>query len=116
MKHVKYFVMLVASTAIMLISSCRAHYPVAQQGGKEDVGYLLFVSASNQPNSEIEVILDNGTTFLAQTIKAKKANRRGTQYSVSTGRHQITVKQNGNILYQKNIMMSSQEVKQIQLP
>ena len=112
----KYIMMLLASVVIVLMASCRAHYPVAQQGGKKDIGYLLFVSSGNNSNSEIEVTLDNGTVFTAKTVKSKKANRRGTQYSVSTGRHHITVKKEGKVLYQKNIMMSPQEVKQIQLP
>lgn len=112
----KTLLFLVASLVVMLLGSCRAHYPVAQQSGKEDVGYLLFISEGNRSNSEVEVFLDNGTSFTAKTVKAKKANRRGTQYSISTGRHQITVKQGGKVLYQKELLISTQEVKQIKLP
>ena len=109
------FKVLLASI-VVLLASCRANMPVSQQGGKDDVGYLLFTSASNQKNFDVEVTLDNAKTFTATTVKARKANRRGTQYSVSTGRHDITVKKDGKVLYQKAIMMSAQEVKQIQLP
>lgn len=108
--------MLLASLFVLTLAACKANYPVAQQGGKEDVAFLLFVSASNQSNSEVQVTLDNGTPFTAVTVKAKKANRRGTQYSVATGRHHLVVKSQGNVLYEKEVMLSSQEVKQIMLP
>ena len=28
----------------VLLMGCRAHFPVAQESGKEDIAYLLFVS------------------------------------------------------------------------
>lgn len=28
----------------LLLIGCRAHFPVAQESGKEDIAYLLFVS------------------------------------------------------------------------
>lgn len=100
----------------LLLSGCKANYPVAQQTGKEDVAYLLFVSQKNNLKDPLSVQVDN-TTFEAKAVKAKKANRRGDAYTVATGRRKLTVKdQAGNVLYNKEVMLSAQETKQIILP
>lgn len=41
MKILTILICLVASMGLMF-TSCRAHYPVSQQGGKDDVAYLLL--------------------------------------------------------------------------
>ena len=109
-----------ASAITVLITSCKAHYPVAQASGKEDIAYLMFVSAGIPSDTDIEVevdvTLDNKTNFKAKIVPSEKANRWGTQYSVTPGRHDIVVKKGDKVLYQKSIMTSAQEVKQILLP
>lgn len=107
---------LILLTLPVLLMACRAHYPVAQQSGKEDMAYLLFVSPKEHSGDNVQVVIDDKTNFTAKVVKARKANRRGTQYGISTGRHKITVSHKGQILYQKEIFVSSQEVKQINLP
>ncbi len=32
---------------VALLCGCKAHYPVAQESGKEDRAYLLFISPDN---------------------------------------------------------------------
>ena len=100
-----------------LCSSCRAHYPVAQESGQQDIAYLLFVSQEGQyAKQTVSVQLDD-TRFDAQPVVQKKANRRGTQYTVTPGRRKLTVKdQQGKVLYTKEVMLSAQETKQIMLP
>lgn len=99
-----------------LLGSCKANFPVAQQSGKDDVAYLLFVSASNQGSEIVDVTIDGSTTFEAKTVKAKKANRKGTSYAIATGRRKIKVIKEGQILYNKEIFVSTQETKIITLP
>ncbi len=99
-----------------LLFGCKANYPVAQQSGKEDIAYLLFVSGKEYTGKKVSVDIDGTTQFEAKVVKAKKANRRGTQYGVGTGRKSITVKYEGKTLYNKQIFLSSQETKQILLP
>lgn len=100
----------------LLLAGCKANFPVAQEGGKEDIAYLLFVSSQENKNATIDVVLDNETPFEARVVSKKKSNRRGTQYSVRTGARSIKVFRNGTVLYQKQIFLSPQEVKQIILP
>ncbi len=100
----------------LLLFGCKANAPVAQQSGKEDIAYLLFVSDKEYANKEIQVTIDNGQPFTAKVVKQKKANRRGTQYGIATGSRNLKVTYEGQTVYQKKVFLSTQEVKQIILP
>lgn len=101
----------------VLLTACRAHMPVAQQSGKEDIAFLLFVSQSGQYHKkDLTVNIDN-QTYTAKGVKSKTSIRRGTQYTAPTGTHQLTVKSvDGQTLYSKKVFLSVQEVKIITLP
>jgi hypothetical protein len=113
----KKFAIVISCVLSLLLTACKANMPVAQQSGKEDVAYLLFVSQSGQYHKQDLTVTVDEQTYTAQGIKAKTANRRGTQYTAPTGTHQLTVKDaNGNVLYNKKVFLSQQEVKNITLP
>lgn len=101
---------------VLLLSGCRSHYPVAQQSGKEDVAYLLFVSNKKHANKNVTVTLDGKNTFDAKVVKTKDSNRKGTSYAISTGRKKINVVYNGITIYNKEIFVSTQETQIITLP
>lgn len=101
---------------IALLCGCKAHYPVAQESGKEDMAYLLFTSPDKYAGKEVTVMLDGKKSFEAKVVKAKNANRKGTSYAVSTGRKKINVIYNGKSIYSKEILVSTQETKIITLP
>lgn len=101
---------------IPLLWGCKANYPVAQQSGKEDMAYLLFVSPDIYAGKNVEVTIDGNEPFNAKVVKAKKSNRSGTQYGIGTGTHTLKVVHDGKTLYEKKIFTSTQEVKQIILP
>lgn len=102
--------------SVIALAGCKANFPVAQQSGKEDTSYLLFVSQKEYRNKTVQVSIDNGPSFDAKTVSEKKSNRRGNQYGVTTGAKDIKVSYNGQTLYQKKLFLSTQEVKQINLP
>ena len=112
MKKAIFCIIAIAS----LLTGCKANFPVAQQTGKEDMAYLLFVGQKEYAGKEVQVTIDNAEPFTAKVVKSKKANRRGTQYGIGTGNKNIVVKCDGKTLYQKKIFVSTQEVKQILLP
>lgn len=107
--------MLLFATPILL-TGCRANFPVAQESGKEDIAYLLFVSPNQYAGKEVQVKVDNNAPFTAKVVKAKKANRRGSQYGIAVGTRTLTVSYNSKNIFQKKIFVSTQEVKQITLP
>ena len=100
----------------ILMAGCRAHLPVAQESGKEDIAFLLFVSPNQYAGKDVQVKIDDNTPFTAKVVKEKKSNRRGSQYGITTGARTITVSCNGKDIYHKKIFVSTQEVKQIILP
>lgn len=103
---------------VCLLAACKTNYPVAQQSGKEDRAYLVFVGPKDTYGDgkyPVQVDID-GTSFDAKVVKPKTANRKGTQYGVATGRRNITVTFNGKTVYQKQLFLSSQETKIIDLP
>lgn len=107
---------LIISIICLVLASCKANYPVAQETGKSDVAYIIIVR-NHKANSNVTVSLTNpNITFEAQTVKNKKSNRRGHQYQVGTGTRGIIVKdKEGNILYQSKLFLQSQEVKEINI-
>lgn len=98
----------------VFFTACKT--PVAQQSGKEDMAYLLFVSPDEYAGKEVTVFLDDRAPFTVKVVKEKKSNRKGAQYGVKTGARNIKVTSGGKTLYQKKIFVSTQEVKQIMLP
>jgi FlaG/FlaF family flagellin (archaellin) len=100
----------------LLLLSCKANFPVAQQSGKDDMAYLLFVSGKQYAGEKVQVSVDNAQPFTANVVKAKNANRRGTQYGIATGNRTLKVSCEGQVIYEKKIFVSTQEVKQIILP
>ena len=100
----------------LLLFGCKANFPVAQQSGKDDIAYLLFVSPKVYAGTDVQVTIDDSQSFTAKVVKHKNSNRKGTQYGVSTGTRSLTVSAKDKILYQKKVFLSSQEVKQIILP
>lgn len=100
----------------MVLIGCRANYPVAQESGKEDMAFLLFVSGKQYAGKNVQVTIDNGNPFQAKVVKQKKSNRKGSQYGVATGTRALKVTCDGNVIYQKKVFLSTQEVKQIILP
>ena len=101
---------------VLLLGGCKAHYPVAQQSGKDDVAYLLFVSQKEYAKKHVTVYLDDVKTFEAKVVKTKDSYRKGTSYAIATGRRKINVEYEGNSIYNKEIFVSTQETKIITLP
>lgn len=108
------FGMICIFTLPLLFSGCKA--PVAQQSGKDDIAYLLFVSPNKYAGKEVKVVMDDKEPFTAVVVKEKHSKRKGTQYGVKTGPRSIKVTSEGKVLYEKRIFVSTQEVKQITLP
>jgi hypothetical protein len=97
---------------------CKTSYPVAQQSGKDDMAYLVFVGPKQtygNGSKLVQVDID-GAKFDAKVVKPKVANRKGTQYGVATGNRHVTVKFKGETIYSKQLLLSSQETKIINLP
>lgn len=115
MKKILFFAII---ASVLMLTGCKTSVPVAQQSGKEDMAYLVFVGPmATYGNGLHPVQVDvDGTQFDAKVVKPKTANRKGKQYGVAPGTRNITVKFNNNVVYNKKLFLSSQETKIINLP
>lgn len=113
----KRLIFAILALTCMLVG-CKTSFPVAQQTGKEDMAYLVFVGPRQTygNGSKLVQVDVDGTQFDAKVIKPKVANRKGTQYGVATGNRHVTVTFNGKTVYSKKLFLSSQETKVITLP
>lgn len=112
----KKSIIILSCLIALLLTGCKANMPVAQQSGKEDVAYLLFVSQSGEYKSKTVQVDIDGNKYNAEVVKLKNSNRRGTQYSCPTGTHTLKVTYEGRILYNKKVFLSTQQIKNITLP
>lgn len=112
MKNIKLFFAFIISALCFV--SCNV---VERQSGKADVAYLLFVSQNKYAGSEVFVTLDANPRFSARVVHVNSSNSSGMQYGVNIGTRTIkVVDANNNVIYQKKIFLSTQEVKKILLP
>jgi len=99
---------------LICVSSCGITKSSAS--GVPNQAFLSFAgTASLYPNG-VEVILDNNTRFNAKVHKNRSKIKHVKVYGISTGKHKVSVLNNGKTLYEKVIFLSSQQTKKIILP
>ena len=114
----KKLVILMTALVALLFVGCKTSYPVSMQSGQEDMAYLVFVGPLDKyGNCKYLVQVDiDGTKFDAKVVKPKVANRKGFQYGVGLGNRHLKVTFKGETVYEKQIFLSTQETKVINLP
>ncbi len=100
---------------IILLSACKVGM-ISESKGKAQEAFLQFVQTQTKYENGVEVTIDNGSTFNAKVDKQTKRGVYGNTYAIPTGKHHLTVKSAGKILYDQEIFTSSQQTKQISLP
>lgn len=116
MKIYKSLLAMFVTIFIFIFSGCKTGN-FSSEGGKEDVAYLFFASRGELAGEHITVNIDNGTPFDVKVQKDKKdkAKWRGHLYSINPGNRKIIVTYKGKILIDKQIFVSTQQTKQIDL-
>jgi len=97
-----------------LLSSCKVGR-YTEEKGLSDQAYLLFVS-NEKYDDAVQVTIDENATFNAIVLKEKKMTVKGNKYAIATGRRHLKVTFKDKVLYDKEIFVSTQETKKIQLP
>lgn len=97
----------------IFLTSCTGVKTVTK--GLENQAYIEIIGTPSKYNGGVDVIVDKDLEFKAQVNKGTSARPKGNVYAISTGKHTITVKYQGKILYSKQVFVSSQETKQITL-
>lgn len=83
--------------------------------GLENQAFISVVSESDYPDG-VSVIIDGEKSFKAEVGESNTKRPKGTVYAISTGKHQIQVKDGAKLLYAKQVFLSNQETRQIILP
>ncbi len=105
---------LVLVLLMFILNSCGGTKTSFQ--GLASESYLEFIGNPNDYSTGVDVIIDDKPTFSAKVYKDKIGRMRGEVYAIKTGRHTLKVKHQNQIIYNKEIFISSQESKKIILP
>jgi hypothetical protein len=84
--------------------------------GLDNISYLEFVSASNADYGNGVDVAISDKKFMAKVNKSNEKPRKGTVYSIPTGKQIVTVTHNNKVIFSRQIFISAQETKQIILP
>lgn len=109
MKNFKYLILI----SFILITSCGGIK--TKSTGLENEAFLEFVGPSGSYQNGVDVILDGKTSFKAIVHKDKVGYMKGEVYAIPTGTHALKVSYSGQVVYEKQIFVASQETKTIVL-
>ncbi len=90
---------------------------VSRSGGMENESYLQFVQGgTTQYKAGVQVYIDENPVFTATVNEIGKYTVKGNTYAVKPGTRHVKVVYNNNVLFEKDIMVATQETKQVKLP
>ncbi len=109
----KKFILLIF--CVLVTSSCDVTSSTVSS--IENQSYLIFMApfAQNYPDG-VEVTIDQSTTFDAKVHKNISRVRNLLKYGISSGRHEVKVVNNGNLIYERVFFLSPGQTKKIILP
>ncbi len=84
--------------------------------GQEQEAYLEFIGNPDNYSGGVDVSVDNKTAFTAEVFNSKPARLKGKVYTISTGKHKVSVSYKNSVIYNKDLFISTQETKKILLP
>lgn len=97
-----------------LLASCKVGV-VTQSQGLSDQGFLLLVSTNNK--QVVDVTIDGETSFEAMVNKEKRGKIHNTSYALNTGKRRVTItSKQGETLFDKYVIINTQQTKKIILP
>jgi hypothetical protein len=109
----KYLLLLIIP---FLFGGCKVGR-TTESKGLENEAYLQFVQTSSQKYAEgVTVFVDNLDAFNATVNKVNDRTVKGNIYTIKSGPRHLKVVYKDKTLYEKDIVLSSQQTRQIQLP
>lgn len=97
-----------------LLASCKVGVATQSQG-LPDQGYLLLVSSDK--GQVVDVIIDGTVSFEAKVNKEKRGRIHNTSYALNTGkRHVLITTKQGDTLFDRDLIINTQQTEKIMLP
>ncbi|MDD4514658.1 hypothetical protein [Massilibacteroides sp.] len=85
--------------------------------GLENEAYLSFVRGTTDKYSDgVQVYIDDNAPFKAKVNKVRPSTVKGDTYVIKSGKRHLKVVYKNKTLYDKEIIVSTQETKRIELP
>jgi hypothetical protein len=108
----KYLLLLIFP---LVIFGCRVGR-TTEVKGLENETYLQFVQGEQKYSEGVEVFVDNLAPFTAKVNKVNDRTVKGNVYTVKSGTRHLKVVYKNKVLFEKDVVLSSQQTRQIQLP
>lgn len=103
--------LMIISFVTILSQGCSTSMPIAHEGGKGDVAYIVIASANSNVGKTVTVNVNDLRPFDANVVKLKDAKFNGTSYQIKPGRKSVKITRNGVVLYDSQVFISPQETK-----
>lgn len=103
---------IILSCLIILWTGCQVGR-TSVTTGMSDQAFLAFTA---DRSCTVEVTVDGKTHFNAAVSPESVHQVKGVMYAIKPGRRLVVVKEGDKTVYRKEIFLSSQETKTIQLP
>jgi hypothetical protein len=101
---------------LVLLTSC-SHVRTLSTGiSNEGFIELLYSTSDQKYDGGVDVTIDDKAPFKAVVNKDKAKSSKGNIYAISNGTHMISVAYKGQLLYKKQVFVSSQQTIKIKLP
>lgn len=99
---------------ILGMSACGTTASIS--GGQNDESYIAVASSGQYLGKKVEVLIDEVSSVLIVPVKPQHVTRSAKRITITPGRHQIVVRdRQGNILFAKEVFISTRSAKTITL-
>lgn len=105
---------LILLISLATLSGCTGVKSVTR--GLENESFLELVGNPNNYQGGVDVNVDDKNTFKAEVNKDHQDRPKGKVYAISPGTHIVTVSYENQVIYKKQIFISTQETRKITLP
>ncbi|WP_298527322.1 hypothetical protein [uncultured Porphyromonas sp.] len=110
----KFLFLLIVPLLLLGVSSCGTTASVT--GGLNDESYIVIASSGKYLGQKVEVLIDEVSAVSIVPVKPEHVTRSAKRITITPGRHQIVVRDRaGNILFAKEIFVSTRTAKTITL-
>lgn len=104
------------SLLVLVLGACSVGR-TTESKGLENQAYLQFVRGNSEKYSDgVDVFIDDAQPFKAKVNKVDSRTVKGNTYVIKSGKRYLRVEYRGAVLYEKDIIVTTQETRRIQLP
>lgn len=102
--------------SVLMLSACSVGR-TTESRGLENEAYLQFVRGMDDKYRDgVSVFVDDNAPFKAKVNKIKATTVKGDTYALKSGKRHIKVIYEERVVYEKDVVLSTQETRRIELP